>query len=631
MYVLVAELAIVAVATTGLMRTRLSQVLRRVTVDRERRVPLLEIAAVALAAASFVQMKSGDRTGIGIFAASLVALAAAMVLARGLHYLSRPYAARTLARGKVTRGLALALLARRAGGRQLLAITAATTALLTLVVSAFTVASFSRTAQVDLAIGGDRVLHIVATPPRAMEAIDKADPEGTHALLTGLVDTPAPILAVDLSRAGAARWNGATAAAHALLMDEQAAAPKGRKLAVTFANDLQLVNGIQGDIPTDRIPIQVDVSVVIETPDHVFARLPIPVPVGTGTRTYTVDLPPQCDRGCRIAGITSLNNGIVAGTAKLTRLAVDGTDLPVEKWHPPGVTTAPEWSYEPYGFLGSSRRWLLPPDVPDRLPVAYTDDYKGPLGGALTLSLEGGQNLPLTGGLAEPVLPRLGPKGLLADLHGLLRATMGQAYVRDMQIWLTDDAPADFVDKLRANGVSVVRDERYTEVLRDANRMPTALTLRMQLFAALVGVGLLLGVMIFLAAGDRTAAELAGLRLSGVRARTLRRALRATYLIAVGAGMLVGVGCAALAWVIARAALPLTDGTPWVPPPLWPQPLIPGIALLATLAVIVAGVFIALARGDREAIPAGRARNSVVAVRAGSLSDHITPEGSNRD
>ena len=43
------------------------------------------------------------------------------------------------------------------------------------------------------------------------------------------------------------------------------------------------------------------------------------------------------------------------------------------------------------------------------------------------------------------------------------------------------------------------------------------------------------------------------------------------------------------------------------------EPLLPGIALLATLAVIVAGVY------------------TVFAVRAGSLSDHITPEGSNRD
>lgn len=618
LYVLGAELAVVVVATTGLMRTRLSQVLRRVTVDRERRAPLLEIAAVALAAASFAQMKSGDRTGIGIFAASLVALAGALALARALHLLARPYAARTLARGKLTRGLALALLARRAGGRQIVAITASVTALLTLVVSAYAVASYSRTAQVDLSVGGDRVLTIVATPPRAMEAIDKADPEGTHAMLTGIVDNPAPILAVDLNRAAAARWAGADAAAAALLPAEQPEPPGGRTLQITFANDLSLVKAAIEGLERDRIPIDIDVAVIIETPDHVFARLPIPEHVGTGTRTYTVDLPPQCDRGCRVAGITSLNSGLVAGTARLQKLAIGGTELPVDKWHPPGVTTEPVWSFEPYGTYGSSRRWLLPPDVPDRLPVAYTADFKAPLGGALTFTLEGGQMQPLRDGLAEPALPRLGPKGLLADLNGLLRATLGQAYVRDMQIWLTDDAPADITEKLTANGVTIVRDERYDDVLREANSMPTALTLRMQLFAALVGIGLLLGVLLVLSAGDRAPAELTGLRLSGVRARTLRRALRATYLIAIGTGMVIGVGCAALAWLTACAALPLTDGTPWVPPPLWPQPLLPGIALLATLAVIVAGVSITLGRGETE--PSG------FAVRAGSLSDH-TPEG----
>jgi hypothetical protein len=182
-----------------------------------------------------------------------------------------------------------------------------------------------------------------------------------------------------------------------------------------------------------------------------------------------------------------------------------------------------------------------------------------------------------------------------------------------MQIWLTDDAPADFADKLRAADISILRDQRYTDALADANRMPTALTLRMQLFAAIIGVGLLLGVLVFLASGDRTAAELAGLRLSGVRARTLRRALRGMYLIAVVAGMLVGVACAAVSWLIARAALPLSEGTPWVPPPTWPAPQMLGVWLAATLAVIVAGVY------------------TVFAVRAGTLSDHITPEGSNRE
>ena len=611
LYVLVAELAVVLVATTGLMRTKLSQVLRRVTAEREQRLPLLEIAAVTLAAASFTQMKSGDRTGIGIFAASLVALAAALVVARGLHYLARPYAARTLARGKLTRGLALALLARRSGGRQIVAITAAVMALLGLVVSAFDVATFSRTAQVDLSVGGDRVLDIVATPPRAMQAIDKADPAGTHAVLTGLIDTPAPILAVDLTRAAAMRWSGAAAVAQALLPADRATRPGGRKLELTFAGALTPVP--LPDAPAHRFPVKIDVSVIIETPDRIFARLPVPTPVVAGTRTYTVDLPPQCAAGCRVAGLTSLNNGLVAGTARLLRLAIDGTELPVDEWHPPGVLTEAVWTYEPYGFGGSTRRWLVPPDVPDRLPVAYTAGYKGPLGGALSFLLEGGQPQPLRGGVAEPVLPRLGPQGLLADLNGVLRTTMGQAYVRDMQIWLTDDAPADFVDKLKANGVSIVRDERYADALTEANRMPTALTLRMQLFAALIGVGLLLGVVLFLSAGDRTAAELAGLRLSGVRARTLRRALRATYLIAIGAGTLIGVAGAALAWLIARSALPVVDGTPWVPPPAWPQPLVPAAALLATLAVIVAGVY------------------TLFAVRAGSLSDHITPEGSNRD
>jgi putative ABC transport system permease protein len=643
LYVLVAELAVVVVATAGLMRTRLTQVLRRVTADRDRGVPVLEIGAVTLAVASFAQMKSGDRTGIGTFAASLTALAAALVVARGIYYLARPYAKRSLARGKVTRGLALALLARRSGGRQLLAITAAVTALLALVVSAFDVASYSRTAQVDLAVGGERVLHVVAPPARVLDAIEKADPERTHAVLSGLIDQPAPIVAVDLSRAAAVRWNGVAAAAKALATTEKAPPPGGRELELTFAADLKLIvlpASSQGDLtfvppagqPAGLPRPQLNVSVVMEMPDHVYTRIPIDTPIVSGTRVYTVDLPPQCVQGCRVAGMTAFNSGLVAGTVKLSKLAVSGTEVPgTDGFHPPGVSSGAEWTWEAVDFGGSSQHWLLPPDVPDRLPVAYTGTLPSSRIGALTFPLDGGQYQPLGASLPEQALPRVGPDGLLADLGGVLRATLGQAYLHDLEIWLTGDAPAGFVDKLKAEDISVVRDERYADALSQANHTPTALTLRMQMFAALVGVGLLLGVLIFLAAGDRSAAELAGLRLSGMRARTIRRALRTTYLIAVVAGMLIGVVCAALAWLLARAALPLTDGTPWVPPPVWPQPLVPGIALLATLAAIVAGVFFALARGDREAILAGRANDSAFAVRAGTLSDHITPEESNRD
>lgn len=613
LYVLVAELAVVLVATTGLMRTRLSQVLRRVTADRERRVPLLEIAAVTLAAASFIQMKSGDRNGLGIFAASLIALAAALVVARGLYYLARPAAARSLSRGRLTRGLALALLARRSGGRQLLAITAAVTALLALVVSAFDVAGFSRTAQVDLEVGGARVLSVVGPTARVLDAIEKADPARTHAVLTGLIDSPAPIVAVDLSRAAAVRWDGVAAAAAQLRTpDSDAPLPGGRKMTFTFASDMRAIP-VEGLEPGQKIDLYLDVSAVIETPDHVFVRIPLPDRVVNGTRAYTLDLPPQCVQGCRVAGLTAFNYGLVTGTVKLTKITVDGHEMPgAEGFHPPGVTAAPEWNFDAYAF-GSVRRWLLPGDVPDRVPMAYTAGFKSALGGGLTFPLDGGQTVPLKTGVAEEAVPRLGPTGLLADLNQIMRVTLGQAYLRDMQIWLTDDAPADLVDQLRAADISIVRDQRYADALADANRMPTALTLRMQLFAALVGVGLLLGVLVFLASGDRTAAELSGLRVAGVRARTLRRALRGMYLIAVVAGMLVGVACAAVAWLVARSALPLAEGTPWVPPPTWPSPQLLGVCLAATLAVIVAGVY------------------TVFAVRAGTLSDHITPEGSNRD
>ena len=594
MRVLAVELVVIAVTAIGLLRVRPLDLLRRI-LPVSSRVPLTEVAVLTLAGASFVQMSAGDRTGLGIFAASLLAVAVAVVAARVLPTLLRPVARTLLRRGSLTWGLALALFTRRSSGRHLLALTAATAALLTLVVGALDVATTSRRTQIDLTAGADRVLSVQSSAAQAMAAVKQVDPEGRYAMAAGRLSVNgATILAVDLSRAGTMRWPEAAQAATALRPAGPAAIEvRGSKLVVTLDSDVKLIDMGPVALAPREYYLPTALMAVLELPGGEFTELELG-PLKVGTAGYPLALPPACAEGCRLAGLSTINFGMERGDLALRAIEVDGAQVADgQGWHPPG--TAGKWSVDPSSQIGRPV-YFLPPDVREKLPVAYTHDIASSIGSA-AFSLRGGQRAPLAAAMATQIVPRVGRSSMLADLHSALQATVGSAAPSHIEIWLSADAPKDLPQRLRDAGLSVVGEDGREDALDRAGQTPPALTLRMQLTAAIAGMALLFGVVLFLSSGDRRSAELAGLRLAGVGAATLRRASRTTYLAICLLGVLVGIAGAAVSWAAARAALPLVDGTPWLPPPSWPAPLPIALVVAVTAAAFGVGTYVVFALG----------------------------------
>jgi putative ABC transport system permease protein len=593
--VLAVELVVIGVTAVGMLRVRPLDLLRRI-LPVSSRVPLTEIAVLTLAGASFVQMSSGDRTGLGTFAASLLALAVAVVAARVLPTLLRPVARTLLRRGSLTWGLALALGTRRASGRHLLALTAAAAALLTLVVGALDVATTSRRTQIDLTVGADRVLLVQSSAAQAMAVVKQVDPEGRYAMAVGrLSANGADILVADLSRADTMRWPEAAQAATALRPAGPAAIEvRGSKLVVTLDSDVKLIDMGLGPLPPGASYPRTGLMAVLELPGGEFTELDLGQ-LSPGTVGYPLALPPVCAEGCRLAGLSSTSFGMERGVLKLRAIEVDGTQVADgQGWHTPGTTG--QWSVDPTGSPMGRPVYFLPPDVRDKLPVVYTRDIAGSANSS-ALALRGGQRAPLDAAMATEILPRVGRGSMLADLPSALRATIGFATPTHLEIWLSADAPKDLPQRLSDAGLSVVGDDGRAEALRRADETPPALTLRMQLAAAVAGMILLFGVVLFLSSADRRSAELAGLRLAGVGAATLRRASRTAYLAICLLGLLVGLAGAAVSWVAARAALPLVDGTPWLPPPSWPAPLPVVLVVAGVAAAFGVGTYFVFALG----------------------------------
>lgn len=599
LWVLAAELAVIAFTAVNLLRVRPLDLLRRVLPENGR-VPLTEVAVVTLTGASFVQMQSGDRAGLGIFAASLLAIAIAAVTSRVLPHLLRPAARSALRRGSLTWGLALALITRRVSGRHLLALTSAAAALLMLVVGALDVATTTRRTQIDLAIGADRILLVENSAGHTRSIVDKIDPDGRYAMAVGRLNVNgATVLAVDSSRAAIMRWPEAAQAA--AVVGKAKGAPitlTGGLLEVTLDARIE-VEPQPRDLPPGAFVPASRLNATIELPDGQFMDIQLGS-LKPGIAAYDVALPEPCAAGadalgpCRLAALSLSAFGLERGPIDVGSVRVDGTQVgDGQGWHTSG--TQGKWSLDT-SFNPGAPQYFLPPDVPERIDAVVTQDARDAARLA-SLTLRGGQRAVFATASDTQILPRVGRQSMLVDLEGVLRSTVGSAAPHHVEVWLAADAPPDLVARLTESGLVVLGEENQAAALRLADRTPPALTLRMQLIAALAGIVVLIGVVVFLASGDRRPAELAGLRTAGLRASIVRRATRTAYLAVLGLGVVLGLAAAAVAWSTARAALPIVDGTPWLPPPSWPDPGPVALAAGAVVALVGVGVAATLALG----------------------------------
>jgi hypothetical protein len=625
-YVLV---ALAGAFVAGLLAQR--QQLAQPAIDLLREVPArvkrwrsaaLESVVVVLAVLAAVQMQTGDenaegeRGGIGMFAPALMVLAFGLIAARAVVPLADRFGSRALRRGRIGPALAAYGLARRPGGQRLLVLFVVAVALVCFAATAADTARVAREQRLTVELGAPRVVDVGKIRRADLLArVRAADPEGRFAMAVAPVPRSQrnePMkLAVDATRlAAVAAWRPDLPASDAAArLRPKVAEPivlRGREVGLDVTAT-----------KLDELPIQLTLYVAPVDGQAAGQEIELGI-LRAGRRTYSAPVV-GCEEGCRLVALQAEQltrrsftlDAIVHGLRVGGATVLDPSALTVEHgWHT-GFSSdervvAPEVSTDPAGLrirqayvVGTeSAARFYPGDTPRELPLV-TAGWPG----VKYVSGFDGNDAVARSAAAVPDLPRLGRIGALVDLEYLDRSSIDFRSADNAEVWLGEAAPADALDRLRAQGL-VLGEERTFDALREAlGQQGPSVALRFHLLAGGFAVLLVLGGLWFVNGMDRRvrAPELRALRTQGMSRRAVRTAAVRGYLLVVLAAAIVGPLAAAACWLVAGWTIPLfADDVRLIPPPRWPSPL--GVILAwavagGTLAVIaiVGGVRLARA------------------------------------
>jgi hypothetical protein len=563
---LAAAVLAAVLAARGTLRRGPLELLRRVPQRVRWRAGAVEAAVVALAAASLVVALGDPAAPLALLAPGLVAVVAGIAAARLATLLAglRLRRARGGSRARLPGQLAAAQLARRPPGRRVIAVATVAVALLSFAAIAWDVAAQARRDHAAQALGADRVYTVAAEHPAALvDAVQAADPDGFAMAVVRASQQYAgeqvELLAVDAPRLPRVMtWQGRDAAglgrlAAALRPVEPQALPVGDRIDVTArVSDL-------GEQP-------VRLTALVSPP----GQPPQAVPLGTlaeETDRYGAGVP-QCAAGCRLLGF-GLGRPGVAGpfTATVVVSGIrSGGELLAARFDEPAAWHAPAGVRVSHGAAltvsvgdGSTGDVLLEyHDGPAAVPAVLAGGSPADDPAAQQFRFPGLSERPEPFEVADRVdwLPRAG-RGLLLDLRYAVASAERSTALADhdglrYEVWAGADAPADLPQRLAQRGVAVLETETIDgTVARLAGRAP-ALGFWLGLLAAAVALGLAVGV-IALSSRVQLAArryDLAALRVAGVPAGLLRRALWREYAALLGwpllFGTVVGVATAAL-------------------------------------------------------------------------------------
>lgn len=623
----VGALAAVLLAQARMMSAPVVDLLRRVPARvRGWRATIGDVVAVSIAVAAVVQLRSGGSpSGLALVAPIAGALAAGVLLARVAMLAGAAVGAALLSRGRTAVGLALVQVARQPRFRPLIALLTVVVAMLAFTVATSEVASAAYHDRAVVEVGAPRVVEVDATSrSHLLTAVRAVDPEGRFAMAAVVSGSPAaagtPLLAVDSDRLAtvAAPHPSYGVSLADIARDIHPPAPgkpvqlRGRQLIMALSADFD-AEVFAGN----RVRLAITISgrngtrVVLARDD-----------IQPGRKDYDLQVP-ECAQECRLVKI-EIDAPVVVQDVKvhleeLRTAEADGRGETVmltgaqladlQRWRllDPGTTFLDAESGPKAAMvldIPEARRarpagvGVL--DSPFPLPIYLTRSKGTALGGSHPY--DGVDGTPTNGsvrGLADR-LPRLGGSGLIVDLEYADRLAVASQNGNE-EVWLARSAPADVLDRLRAQGLVVRSDRTITQVRDDFDRQGAALALRFNVFAALAGVLIGAAGMVATASAEQRArvAMLVALRRQGLPPRAVRGGYGWPVVFAVGSGALVTL----VIWLLTRGGQRLfSDGRSPVPLPDWPDVgrlllfAVPAVILFALTAVVLGRIVAASVR-----------------------------------
>jgi putative ABC transport system permease protein len=602
--------------------------LRRVPKRTTWRAGVLEGAALAAAIASLVAAAQDRSAPLALLAPAALAVVAGISAGRLLSAWARLRLRLARRRGNISTMLAAAQLARRAGATRSVAVLTAAVALLTFAAVAWDVAAAARTDRAQDAVGAHTV-HVVSAPhPQALvEAVAQADPSG-HSMAVVRADEQYDGGRIELIGVQSkllstvAQWRGQDRADLAALSDRLRGVGADRK-----ASDIAAVSG--------SVTVRLAVTSLGAAPIRLSALISAPgeppaaVGLGqlrAGNNDYSGTLA-GCNDGCRLVGLAfgrqTSQPGELSAVLQVTGVSSGSTAVPVRlteesAWRV--VTEATPNARVQLSFADNALRISLAStdqgdvrvsylDVPAELPAVAAGSMPAAAAGAFTLPAFA--DVPQRFAVFEQasLLPRVGAHGLLFDLDLAVRSASVDAGLSDAtdlryEVWAGSDAPPGMASQLAAAGVQVLYTETVTGQLDQLGRRAPALGLRLYLLAGVAAALLALGVLglsLHLAIVGRRD-ELAALLIAGVRARQLRRSLRAERGWSLILPLLVGIGAGLGGAVLMLPGIALvTVGVTGLSGDLWslliPQPGLHALPIALAGALVV--LLVTVARAGR--------------------------------
>ena len=616
------------------------KVLTRPVLEQWRRVPdvhhaaasvLVDLLVVGAAVGGLALLRRSGSSGaaprpVSLLGPGLLVLAVALLGVRLLPYFGRAALGPTRASRRIGSFLAVRQVLRRPAGLRLSALLAVAVGLATFAVDGEAVAAANRDTRARLEVGAATVVaaqydqnHDPVTIARAVDpqgrwAMAVARWNGSGGAVTGQV------LGVDTSRlAAVAQWPAGAAVSVGAAADALGPTVPSPVLLTGTAVRVHLTTLSRGPGPPPNVAFRL-------RPGNQREVLPRSGPLQAGAATYSVPVP--CAAGCTLVGLV-LDRPIdfsaqMRGSVLVTGFEelFAGTWRPVDarlsrpgQWREGGyggqstdaLTLAPQGLRDDYSSTFGASPGIAHIDSPVPLPLLATGQAVRPDAGPDAAVLVDGsqQAAPYRQIGTVDLLPAVLDDGALVDVRFVAAQLPDFAQEADWQVWLSPQAPADAVARLKDAGLLVQSVQTEQQRAAGLGRQGPALALLLLVVCAVAGALLAAGATALAVAvsGRRRAFELAALAAVGVRRRSLLRSCFGEQLILLGTGFTLGVPTGVVAARLALPEIPEYSDTTAVPLDYAPHVLVVGAFALAVAALLLGTALVGGRVLMRSAVP----------------------------